>query len=150
MALFDYAPAPESRDIANLKPSYRPFINGEFVDGAGEPLKTVNPESKNPMDLANVECSSFASRHVEFARTDAEAADIVTTDVDENDKPYLTDIPYLALPWVGRRSPRWEPEPLRWLGANAGLRAMTVADAEERLTGRQSISARLMSPFLGH
>ena len=29
------------------------------------------------------------------------------------------------LPWVGHRSRRWEPEPLRWLGANAGLRAMT-------------------------
>jgi hypothetical protein len=42
-----------------------------------EALKTVNPESKNPMDLANVECSSFASRHVEFARTDAESAKTV-------------------------------------------------------------------------
>ena len=37
-----------------------------------------------------------------------------------------------ALPWVGHRSPQWEPEPLRWLGINAGLRAMTLADAEER------------------
>ena len=37
-----------------------------------------------------------------------------------------------ALPWVGHRSPSWEPEPLRWLGINAGLRAMTLADAEER------------------
>jgi glycine/D-amino acid oxidase-like deaminating enzyme len=36
------------------------------------------------------------------------------------------------LPWVGHRSRRWEPEPLRWLGANAGLRAMTWADAAER------------------
>jgi glycine/D-amino acid oxidase-like deaminating enzyme len=26
-----------------------------------------------------------------------------------------------ALPWVGHRSRRWEPEPLRWLGINAGL-----------------------------
>jgi glycine/D-amino acid oxidase-like deaminating enzyme len=25
------------------------------------------------------------------------------------------------LPWVGHRSRRWEPEPLRWLGINAGL-----------------------------
>jgi glycine/D-amino acid oxidase-like deaminating enzyme len=55
-----------------------------------------------------------------------------------------------ALPWVGHRSRRWEPEPLRWLGANAGLRAMTAADVEERLTGRQSLSARLMAPLLGH
>ncbi|WP_372593163.1 NAD(P)/FAD-dependent oxidoreductase [Actinotalea sp.] len=54
------------------------------------------------------------------------------------------------LPWVGHRSPRWEPEPLRWLGVNAGLTAMSVADAEERLTGRQSLTARLMAPLIGH
>jgi glycine/D-amino acid oxidase-like deaminating enzyme len=45
------------------------------------------------------------------------------------------------LPWVNHRSPRWEPEPLRWLGANLGLRAMSWADrreavgAESRLAG---------------
>ena len=54
-----------------------------------------------------------------------------------------------ALPWVGHRSPSWEPEPLRWLGINAGLRAMTLADAEEALTGRPSLSARAMAPLLG-
>ena len=53
------------------------------------------------------------------------------------------------LPWVGHRSPLWEPEPLRWLGVNAGLRAMTLADAEERLTGRPSLVARAMAPLLG-
>lgn len=54
-----------------------------------------------------------------------------------------------ALPWVGHRSPRWEPEPLRWLGVNAGLRAMTFADAEERVTGRQSLIARAVAPLIG-
>lgn len=54
------------------------------------------------------------------------------------------------LPWVGHVSPRWEPEPLRWLGVNAGLRAMTLADEEERLTGRPSVLARVMGPLLGH
>jgi glycine/D-amino acid oxidase-like deaminating enzyme len=54
-----------------------------------------------------------------------------------------------ALPWVGHRSRRWEPEPLRWLGVNAGLRAMAVADAEERLTGRPSRVAALMAPLVG-
>ena len=32
---------------------------------------------------------------------------------------------------------------------NAGLRAMTLADAEERLTGRRSLIARAMAPLLG-
>ena len=53
------------------------------------------------------------------------------------------------LPWVGHHSPRWEPEPLRWLGANAGLRAVQLADAEERATGRPSVVARLAAPLLG-
>ncbi|GAA1962596.1 FAD-dependent oxidoreductase [Nocardioides panacihumi] len=57
--------------------------------------------------------------------------------------------PLTALPWVGHRSPRWEPEPLRWLGINVGLRTMTFADAEERLTGRPSLAARAMAPLLG-
>ena len=54
-----------------------------------------------------------------------------------------------GLPWVGHRSPSWEPEPLRWLGINAGLRAMTLADAEERLTGRPSVVGRVMAPLVG-
>jgi glycine/D-amino acid oxidase-like deaminating enzyme len=53
------------------------------------------------------------------------------------------------LPWVNHRSPRWEPEPLRWLGINAGLRAMTLADAEESLTRRPSLVARAVAPLLG-
>ncbi|MFT4082479.1 MAG: FAD-binding oxidoreductase [Nocardioides sp.] len=54
-----------------------------------------------------------------------------------------------ALPWVGHRSPAWEPEPLRWLGVNAGLTATSLADAEEHRTGRQSLVARAMAPLLG-
>lgn len=53
-----------------------------------------------------------------------------------------------GLPWVGHRSPPWEPEPLRWLGVNAALRAMTWADTEERVTGRESRLARLVAPLL--
>ncbi|WP_250008124.1 FAD-binding oxidoreductase [Actinoplanes sp. M2I2] len=37
-----------------------------------------------------------------------------------------------TLPWVGHRSRRWEPEPLRWLGINAALRATTLRDALEK------------------
>lgn len=54
-----------------------------------------------------------------------------------------------ALPWVHHRSRAWEPEPLRWLGVNAGLRAMALADVEERLTGRPSRVARMMAPLVG-
>jgi hypothetical protein len=50
---------------------------------------------------------------------------------------------------VNHLSPQWEPEPLRWLGVNAGLRTMAVADREERLTRRPSVLGRLMSPLVG-
>jgi glycine/D-amino acid oxidase-like deaminating enzyme len=60
------------------------------------------------------------------------------------------DSELLRLPWVGHRSPRWEPEPLRWLGANAGLRLMASADAEETRTGRPSRTATALGRLLGH
>ena len=59
------------------------------------------------------------------------------------------DTELARLPWVGHRSPSWEREPLRWLGINAGLRAMTLADGEESVTGQQSVLARVMDPLLG-
>ena len=59
------------------------------------------------------------------------------------------DDPVTRLPWVGHRSRRWEPEPLRWLLVNAGLRLMTLADEEERLTGRRSAVAATLSRALG-
>ena len=61
-----------------------------------------------------------------------------------------SDTELTRLPWVNHASPSWEPEPLRFLGANAGLVAMTVADAEERLTKRPSLAARAMGPLTGH
>lgn len=59
------------------------------------------------------------------------------------------DSDLVDLPLVGHRSRAWEPEPLRWLGINAGLRAMTLADAEEARTGRASLIARGVAPLLG-
>lgn len=59
------------------------------------------------------------------------------------------DTEITRLPWVNRRSRRWEPEPLRWLGINAGLTAMGLADREERLTRRPSRIARVMAPLVG-
>ena len=54
-----------------------------------------------------------------------------------------------ALPWVGHRSRTWEPEPLRWLGANAGLRAMTWADNAEARSGRSSRLASVVNAMMG-
>lgn len=54
------------------------------------------------------------------------------------------------LPWINRKSKKWEYEPIRWIGANVGLRVMGLADVEENLTGRPSVAAQLFSPFVGH
>lgn len=59
-----------------------------------------------------------------------------------------TDLTRLC--WVGHRSPAWEPEPLRWLGVNAGLVAMQHADRAEARTGRQSRLAGLVDRLTGH
>jgi aldehyde dehydrogenase (NAD+) len=49
MGKFEYAPAPESRDIARLRASYGIFVDGEFRDGAGEAIKTLNPANEEPL-----------------------------------------------------------------------------------------------------
>lgn len=56
---------------------------------------------------------------------------------------------HTTLPWVGHLSPDWEPEPLRWLGVNVGLRAMGSADDVETRIGRSALRARVFSRFLG-
>jgi hypothetical protein len=37
-------------------------------------LAAVKPDAKNPLNLSTLECTAFASRHVELARTDPESA----------------------------------------------------------------------------
>jgi aldehyde dehydrogenase (NAD+) len=53
---FDYAPAPESRDVVSIRPSYGLFIGGEFTEGKGAAFKTVNPATEEP--LAEVACAA--------------------------------------------------------------------------------------------
>jgi len=60
------------------------------------------------------------------------------------------DTALTRLPWVQHRSRQWEPEPLRWLGVNAGLRLAGLADAEERLTRRPALLGRALSAMTGH
>jgi len=64
MPTFDYAPAPESRSIVEIKPSYGLFIDGEYVDSVdGEPFKTVNPASEEVL----AEVSAAGPRDVDRA-----------------------------------------------------------------------------------
>ena len=66
--MWEYAPAPENRDIANLRPSYRMFLDGEFVEGAGEPLKTVNPATEEVLAEVSTASKDDVDRAVKAAR----------------------------------------------------------------------------------
>ena len=46
MGFLEYAPAPESAAILNLKSEYGLFIDGEFVDGRGEVFDTISPATE--------------------------------------------------------------------------------------------------------
>jgi aldehyde dehydrogenase (NAD+) len=47
MPNFDYAPAPESQSIVDIRSSYGLFVNGEFIETAsGQRRKTVNPATE--------------------------------------------------------------------------------------------------------
>ena len=59
------------------------------------------------------------------------------------------DTAITTLPWVNHKSPNWEVEPLRWIGANAGLRIMTAADNSEDKSGKPSKLASVVNGFLG-
>ncbi len=49
MSFLEYAPAPESRGILSLRNEYGLFIDGEFVDGHGEPFRTISPASEETL-----------------------------------------------------------------------------------------------------
>lgn len=60
-----------------------------------------------------------------------------------------TDSELTRLPWVGHRSRAWEPEPLRFLGVNAGLAVMTSADRVEQRSGRPARRAAWFERIAG-
>ena len=47
MGFLEYAPAPESRSILQLKDSYGLFIGGEFVEGRGGSFDTISPADES-------------------------------------------------------------------------------------------------------
>jgi aldehyde dehydrogenase (NAD+) len=65
---WEYAPAPESAEIAGLKPSYRMFVDGQFTDGGGEPLKTVNPATEEVLAEVATANQADVDRAVKAAR----------------------------------------------------------------------------------
>src|SRR5687767_11363391 len=67
-ALFEYAPAPESRSIVDLRPSYGLFVDGEFSEGTGTPLKTLNPATEEVLAEVATGSDADVDRAVRAAR----------------------------------------------------------------------------------
>ncbi|WP_372463397.1 aldehyde dehydrogenase family protein [Actinospica acidithermotolerans] len=66
--MFDYAPAPESRAIVDIKPSYELFIGGEFVPATGGAFKSVNPATGEALAEIGEASAQDVDRAVAAAR----------------------------------------------------------------------------------
>ncbi|RBJ04538.1 betaine-aldehyde dehydrogenase [Micromonospora provocatoris] len=68
--MFEYAPAPESRSVVDIKPSYGLFVDGAFVDPAsGGSFKSVNPASEEVLAEIAEAGTDDVDRAVRAART---------------------------------------------------------------------------------
>jgi len=68
MTSFEYAPAPESRAIVDLKSSYGLFIDGEFVEGTGGTFKSISPASEEVLAEVTEGSAADVDRAVKAAR----------------------------------------------------------------------------------
>jgi aldehyde dehydrogenase (NAD+) len=70
MPTFDYTPAPESRSIVDIQPSYGLFIGGEMVDPIdGTRFKTVNPATEEVLSEVVAAGPQDVNRAVDAARS---------------------------------------------------------------------------------
>ncbi|CAM5264100.1 Aldehyde dehydrogenase OS=Streptomyces microflavus OX=1919 GN=Smic_52020 PE=4 SV=1 [Streptomyces microflavus] len=66
---FEYAPAPESRSVVDIAPSYGLFIDGEFTEAAdGKVFKTVSPSTEEVLSEVARAGAADVDRAVKAAR----------------------------------------------------------------------------------
>jgi aldehyde dehydrogenase (NAD+) len=65
--MFEYAPAPESRSVVTLRPSYGLFIDGAFTAGQGV-FKTINPADEEVLAEVSEAGAEDIDRAVQAAR----------------------------------------------------------------------------------
>ena len=68
MTFLDYAPAPESTAILDLKDEYGLFIDGEFVEGTGDSFATISPSTENRITTVQSASDADVDRAVAAAR----------------------------------------------------------------------------------
>src|SRR6187431_1664390 len=68
MSFLEYAPAPESRGILNLRDAYGLFIDGDFVEGTGESFATISPADESHIATISAASEADVDRAVAAAR----------------------------------------------------------------------------------
>lgn len=66
--MFDYAPAPESTKVVDIKSSYGLFIDGEFVEGTGKGFTTISPATEEVLAEVVEASEGDVDRAVKAAR----------------------------------------------------------------------------------
>src|SRR6202041_1166480 len=83
MWLFGYSVAKSGAHVmyGNALAGFGFALDAECKDNPNESLldalSVVKPDSKNPMDLTGLECQTFAARHLDLVKTDAESANTI-------------------------------------------------------------------------
>jgi len=68
MNFLDYAPAPESQAILNLKSEYGLFIDGDFTPGRGKAFQTISPATEKQIAMISSADAADVDRAVAAAR----------------------------------------------------------------------------------
>lgn len=68
MGFLEYAPAPESRSILNLRDSYGLFIDGEFTSGQGGSFDTISPADESRIATISIASEADVDAAVAAAR----------------------------------------------------------------------------------
>jgi aldehyde dehydrogenase (NAD+) len=68
MSFLEYAPAPESRSILNLREHYGLFIDGEFTEGRGKSFTTISPADESAIAKISAANEQDVDRAVAAAR----------------------------------------------------------------------------------
>lgn len=121
-----------------------PSLEGDISYQWGGPLAMARDQS--PSVLADyrsglASAGGYTGDGVVMSYVAANAlADLI---IDPQNETWTTHLPF-----VQHRSKRWEFEPLRWLGINAGLGAASWADRVESRHERESRAGRWLERFL--
>lgn len=70
MSIFEYAPAPESRDVVSIAPTYDHFIGGKFVASkSGKRFATINPATEEVLSKVALGNAADIDAAVKAARS---------------------------------------------------------------------------------